>query len=361
MPATRRSSGSTLAAADAAALRDLLATHRLRYVDVADLTVVRQRRGRGFVYRDADGRPVREPLHIARFDKLAIPPAWQQVRLAPDERCHLQALGCDAAGRIQRRYHEAWDRIREVAKRARLVRFARALPRIRAAVARDLPRPATDRDGLCATAIRLIDLAHLRPGSEAALREIGSRGATTLAPSNVEIAGSGVRLSFRGKSGQWVECEVSDRRLSRRIADLKDRNARRLFAFARDGEASYLSCADLNAYLQRVSGLPVSAKDFRTWDASALALWTLGATPLPASDHGRRRILAALAREVAARLHNTPTVARNSYIHPSIVDAWLQGAFDGEAGRRLRRAARATPGLSRPESALRRFLATPAA
>ncbi|MGE0801011.1 MAG: DNA topoisomerase IB [Lautropia sp.] len=342
-------------------IQALLAEHRIRYVSADELSIERRRRGRGFVYRDAGGVTVRDLEAIARFRSLAVPPAWRQVRLAPEPAWHLQALGHDAAGRMQRRYHESWDAIRNAAKRIRLVRFAQVLPRIRAAVAADLARPFGDRDGLCATAVRLIDLAHLRPGSETALREIGSRGVTTLAPANVTISGPTVKLSFRGKSGQWVDCEVRDALLSRRIEQLKDRNRRRLFRLTRGDRDCLLSCADLNGYLQRVARLPVSAKDFRTWDASATALWHLLAEPLPASARGRNRILAALARTVAERLGNTPSIARNSYIHPSVPDAWLAGAFEGGTGPALRRAARATRWLAREEVALRRFLAATAA
>ena len=339
----------------ARALEALLAEHRLRYVEATELSITRHRAGRGFCYRDDRGRVVREKDLITRFRRLAIPPAWQEVRLAPDPRWHLQALGRDALGRQQRRYHDAWAEVRNADKLRRLVRFARALPRVRACIAHDLQRPLTDLDGLCATAARLVDLALLRPGSEEALQTIGSRGATTLAPSNVALEGSEIRLAFKGKSGKWVEVDLQDRVLAKRLARLKESNRRRLFRIEQGGTGCELSCADLNAYLQRAARAPISAKDFRTYDATAVALWRLAATPLPASARARQGVLAAVAREVAARLHNTPAIARASYIHPAVPQAWLAGELEGEQGRALR-ASRGSRMVGREESALRKFL-----
>ena len=335
----------------------LLAAHRIRYVSAEDLNIYRQRCGRGFLYRDGQGRTVRAPEDLIRFKSLAIPPAWREVRLAPEPAWHLQALGCDALGRLQRRYHEAWELIRDADKLVRLRRFARALPRVRARVELDLRKPMTQPDALCALAVRLVDLARLRPGSEAALKEIGSRGVTTLAPSNVDIDGNEVYLSFRGKSGKWVETAVSDQLLSRRLARLKEGNRRRLFRIRHRGGNYDLSCADLNNYLQRISGAAISAQDFRTFDATATALWRLVAEPLPPGQRARRRVLADASREVSLRLHNTPAIARKSYIHPIVIEAWLSGEFEEGAGDRLRRSARRGAFNSRPEAALRKFLA----
>jgi DNA topoisomerase-1 len=338
-------------------LQALLATHQLRYVSPEDLTVYRHRCGRGFVYRDEKGRTVRTAEDLRRFKSLAIPPAWEGVRLAPEPACHLQALGSDALGRLQRRYHEAWEMVRHADKLSRLKRFAKVLPRVRARVKQDLQKPLDDPDALCALAARLIDLAHLRPGSEAALKEIGSRGATTLAPSNVNVEGDRVFLAFRGKSGKWIETAVTDQILSRRLSRLKESNRRRLFRIDREGRSFHLSCSDLNNYLQRISGAAISAKDFRTYDATSIALWRLAAEPLPAADHRRKRILAAVAKDVSQRLHNTPAIARKSYIHPAVIEAWLEGKLDGGVGERLRRSVRTSPLSSRPEAALRQFLA----
>ena len=337
-------------------LASLLATHRLRYVSAEELNVHRQRCGRGFVYRDAQGKTVREAEDLHRFKSLAIPPAWQQVRLAPEPAWHLQALGCDALGRLQRRYHVAWEQIRNADKLARLKRFAIALPRVRAQVLEDLRKPPCEPDALCAVVVRLIDLAHLRPGSDSALEEIGSRGATTLAPSNVNVDGHGIHIAFRGKSGQWVETQVTDTLLSRRLARLKESNRHRLFRIANGASTVDLSCADVNGYLQRIAGIAISAKDFRTYDASAVALWDLAATLLPASQRACQCALAAVSRKVAQRLHNTPAIARKSYIHPVIVDAWLAGELQDGIGERLRRSTRRTAFSSRPEAALRKFL-----
>ncbi len=166
-----------------------------------------------------------------------------------------------------------------------------------------------------------------------------------------------MHLSFKGKSGMWIETSVTDQLLSRRLARLKASNRRRLFRIEHQGSSFDLSCSDLNNYLQRTAGTAISAKDFRTYDASATALWRLAGEPLPGSHHKRQRVLAAVAREVSQRLHNTPAIARKSYIHPAVIEAWLAGEFEQGAGERLRRSARRTPFSSRPETALRRFLA----
>ena len=334
----------------------LLEEHSIRYVDPAELCVLRQRRGKGFTYRGADGTVLRETMQLARFRQLAVPPAWQEVRLAPDECWHLQALGKDQAGRMQRRYHTMWTQIRDAAKRQRLVRFADALAKIRGVVDRDLRSTEMNLDTLSAAAVRLIDLAHLRPGNESAFRDIRSRGTTTLGPGNITVEGRSVRLAFKGKSGQWIESEVSDRTLSQRLAALKDQNRRRLFQFTDEEGVHRLSCADLNAYLQRIAASPVSAKDFRTWDASATAFWLLGASAVPRSEAARGRVLADVSRVVAGRLNNTPAVARNSYIHPVVIDAWRSGFLEKE-GASLRLKSRASQWLTRPEVAFRRFLA----
>jgi len=228
---------------------------------------------------------------------------------------------------------------------------------VRARVIEDLRKPSGEPDSLCALAVRLVDLAHLRPGSEAALKEIGSRGVTTLAPTNISVEGDAVHLSFKGKSGMWIETSVTDPLLSRRLARLKANNRRRLFRVEHHGSRFDLSCSDLNNYLQRAAGTAISAKDFRTYDATATALWRLAGEPLPASRHGRQRVLAAVAREVSQRLHNTPAIARKSYIHPAVIDAWLAGEFEQGIGERLRRSVRQSPFSSGPETALRRFLA----
>ncbi|MGE0315019.1 MAG: DNA topoisomerase IB [Lautropia sp.] len=334
------------------AIRRLFARHGLVWADTADLAISRVPRGRGFSYRDAGGEPVRDPAMRDRFDGLAIPPAWRDVRIAAREACHLQAIGLDAAGRIQRRYHPAWDDVRSVDKFFRLRRFARALPAIRRQVARDLARPGLDEAQLCAIAVRLIDRGHLRPGNEASLAQHETRGATTLSVSDLRLADTRVRLEFVGKSGQAIRVDIDDRLLARRLARLKDRCDGQLFVLDDGGRHSRIGAARLNAYIATIGHAAVSAKDFRTFDATATALWRLLHEPRPASRRATQALLASIARDVSARLHNTPTVARNSYIHPSVVDAWLADALDREALCRCR----GGPLLSAPESALSRWL-----
>ncbi len=336
------------------AIRRLFAQHGIVWADVAELAIRRVPQGRGFSYLDARGRPVRDDALRERFAGLAIPPAWREVRIAACETAHLQAIGLDAAGRVQRRYHPAWDDVRSVDKFFRLRRFAVALPAIRRQVARDLARPRCDETQMCAIAVRLIDRGHLRPGNESSLAQHATRGATTLSIGDLRLRDTRIRLAFTGKSGQAIEVDIDDRLLARRLARLKDRCDGRLFSLADGGCTTRIGAARINAYLADAGHTAVSAKDFRTFDATATALWRLVHAPRPASARATKTLLAALAREVAARLHNTPSVARNSYIHPSVVDAWLGDALDRDALRRCRDGQL----RSAAESALCRWLST---
>ena len=334
------------------------AAERLGLVIVTtdDLTIRRTDDG----YRHANGRRVGR-RRSAQIYRLALPPAWTEVRIAREHRAHLQAIGRDAKGRVQYRYHEDWVRVRDAVKAERLMRFGTALGRIRARVSADLKRPMEDRRAVIATAVRLIDRQLLRVGSERYARN-GTRGASTLLVTNALAENGEVALDYRAKSGRAVRLSIRDRTLARRISTLRERRARtkrgrgkrgeRLFAYRdEDGRRRSLHAREINGYLVEAGGEQVSAKDFRTFAGSALALARLSDTAPPRPVKARAKVVAGVVREVAERLRNTPAVARSSYIHPSIVDAYVADALPVcGAGGRCRK------GLNRGESALLRFL-----
>ncbi len=324
----------------------------LHYTDVAQLCVRRRRCGKGFSYVDQDGRPVRDPVMLARIKALAVPPAWTEVCIAEDPLAHIQAAGRDAEGRLQYRYHEEWTTLRNKVKAERLVRFGRALPRIRARLEVDLRRRKPDRHYAAAVAGRLVDRALLRSGHNTHGLEDGGRGATTLLKRDVRLNGTKVHLTFTGKSGKRIDKTVHDPVLLRRMHKLKSIGRKRLFAFQDDhGRCCYLAARDLNAYLQEAGGSDVTAKDFRTFAATAQALAELAAAGRPDSERARRRVVAQVMRSVSERLANTPAVARASYVHPLVVDAYEAGVLGPDILKGPQRR-----GLSREETALMRFL-----
>jgi DNA topoisomerase I len=326
----------------------------LSHVEADALTITRHRCGRGFSYKDARGRTICDKAVRARIKKLAIPPAWEEVQIAADEHAHIQAIGRDAEGRLQYRYHDEWKTVREEIKAERLMRFGRALPLIRQRLKADLCRDRPDRRFAAAAAARLIDRALLRAGhdSHAAEEENGGRGATTLLKRDVQLNGTEIALSFTGKGGKKVEKSVRDRALISRLRKLKKLGRKWLFSY-REGRAKrrHLSARELNCYLQEVAGEPITAKDFRTFAACSRALAELAREKPPPSQTGKRRAVAATMRATSETLDNTPAVARLSYVHPSIVEAFEAGLLDPAVLRGPQRR-----GLSAEETALMRFL-----
>ncbi|MBN9527010.1 MAG: DNA topoisomerase IB [Alphaproteobacteria bacterium] len=307
------------------------------------LTISRHRTPTGFFYTDAEGRRISDPAVLDRIRLLAIPPAYEDVRIADDPRAHIQALGRDEAGRLQHRYHTDWERVREVRKGSRLARLAEALPRLRAAVARDIAARALSREKAIACAVALIDETHIRVGCEAYARQDGGRGAATLLKRNVRLQGSRIELEFRGKGGKNIVCGLDSPTLARAFARLMKLPGPRLFQYRQAGGPPLpITAADINAYLRQATGAKVSAKDLRTLAASVAAAEQLLEIEPAASEAERRRQLASVMRSVSEELINTPAVARRSYVHAVIVEAFETGALQrmhdkARGGRYLRR------------------------
>jgi DNA topoisomerase-1 len=328
----------------------------LRYTTDEKPGIRRRRKGRGFVYLDRDGVPIRDEGELRRIHRLAIPPAWTDVWISPSPLGHIQATGRDARGRKQYRYHDRWREVRDEAKYAKLGDFAKALPHIREKVDADLGRPGIPRERVLATAVRILDRTFIRVGNTEYARENGSFGLTTLRSKHVEVVGSRIVFRFRGKSGKDQEVDVRDGRLARVIARLEQLPGQELFRYVDDdGEPRPIGSDDVNAYLREVSGEDLTAKDFRTWAGTVLAARAL-ADLGPARNEriAQKRVVQAID-VAAARLGNTRAVCRKCYVHPGILDAYAAG--DLPAALRRPEHARKGHGLSRHEAAVAAILA----
>jgi DNA topoisomerase-1 len=298
----------------------------LRYVSEALPGFRRRRAGRGFVYLDAEGRRVRDPETLRRIRALVIPPAWRDVWISSAPTGHIQAVGRDARGRKQYRYHARWRAVRDETKYTRMLAFARALPRIRARVAEDLARPGLPREKVLATVVRLLETTLIRVGNEEYARANKSFGLTTLRARHVDVAGSEICFEFRGKGGKPHAVGVRDPRLARIVRRLQDLPGQELFQYLDDnGVRRTIDSADVNAYLNEIAGEEFTAKDFRTWAGTVLAALALAEVRgFETAREARRNVVRAIER-VAARLGNTPAICRKSYVHPEVLGAYLDG------------------------------------
>jgi DNA topoisomerase-1 len=306
----------------------------LHYVTTEDLTIERRRHGGGFVYLDARGRRLRDERMLYRLKRLAVPPAYDAVRFAPDPHAHLQAVGRDAAGRAQYRYHPDWEKVRELRKARRLARLAEALPLIRRWVTRHLNDAEPTRERALAAVIELVGLTALRPGSEAYAKQNGTRGAATLLKSDLTISKNTVTLRFTGKGGKTIDKAVVSARLANALRRLATLPGRRMFQYRNGGGAIVpLRRRDVNSALQEIAARKVSLKDFRTLIASAQAIQHLATLDPKPSERGRKRQLLATMREISAELANTPAVCRKSYVHTAVVEAFESGELQKIAKR----------------------------
>jgi DNA topoisomerase I len=301
----------------------------LRYSSDTEPGIARRRCGRGFRYLGPDGAPIRDAATVARIRALAIPPAWRDVWICRDARGHLQAVGRDARGRKQPRYHAAWRRQRDELKFGRMAAFGRALPRIRRRVERDLGRPGLSKDKILATVVALLEETALRIGNDAYARANRSFGLTTLRNRHVTVNGTALRFRFRGKGGKIQVVGVPDRRLARIVARCGTLPGQDLFQYLDEhDDPRPIESADVNAYLQDAAGIEVTAKDFRTWIGTLVAFHELRARPDRASAGVRSSAIVMRSLEmVAAVLGNTPAVSRHSYVAPAIVESYLDGSL----------------------------------
>ncbi len=302
----------------------------LRYSTDAKPGITRKRAGRGFSYGRAAGDLVHDPAVLARIRALAIPPAWTDVWICPDPAGHLQATGRDARGRKQYRYHERWRTGRDDAKFERLIDFARVLPRIRKRCDTDMAKPGMSREKVLAAVVRLLETTLIRVGNDEYARLNRSFGLTTLKRRHATVTGTKVRFRFRGKSGRQHEVGIRDRRLAAVVRRCQDLPGQELFQWiGDDAEPHDVASDDVNDYLREISGIDITAKDFRTWAGTVLAYRALRALAPGSDDRSSRANVVEAVRFTSDRLGNTPAVARRSYVHPAILEAYMEGSIGG--------------------------------
>ncbi len=300
---------------------------RLRRSDPSGPGYSRHRRGKGFSYADAEGRALATD-ELARVKDLVIPPAWTHVWICPDPKGHLQATGTDAAGRRQYRYHDAWRAQRDAAKFDHVLEVGARLPDIRRTVDGHLRVRGLVRERVLGAAVRLLDVGCFRIGGEEyASGADATFGLATLRREHVSVISGGVRFCYPAKGGVERTLDVADKQVRAVVRGLLARPANQpeLLAYRDSGGWCDARSADINAYLREISGIDISAKDFRTWNGTVLAAATLADRTSAASVTARRKAVAATMREVAEYLGNTPTVARTSYVDPRVVDLYYDG------------------------------------
>jgi DNA topoisomerase IB len=290
--------------------------------------IARRRRGNGFSYEDAHGRAVRDEETLERIRALAVPPAWTDVWICPDPLGHVQAIGTDAAGRRQYRYHDAWRARRDAMKFDRMIAFARELPTLRAHVTQDLRRRGMPREKALACGVRLLDQAFFRVGSESYARQNGSFGLATIRKEHVTVHRDRVEFDFLAKSGKRRVAELRDPELIRPIRSMKRRvgGGRELLAYRDGSRWRDIRSSDINAYLRDVTGGEYTAKDFRTWHGTALAAVFLAVREAERTGvTSTRRAISGAVKDVASFLGNTAAVARASYIDPRVIERFEEG------------------------------------
>lgn len=307
-------------------LQDQSSTADLRYVSDSQPGITRRRRGRGFSYHEPDGSVIKDRDVLRRIRALAVPPAWTSVWICPDPQGHIQATGRDARGRKQYRYHTQYRAIRDETKFDRMLAFSKVLPQIRNRVERDLSRPGLPRDKVLATVVRLLEKTLIRIGSEIYAKENRSFGLTTLKRRHVEVSGSQLRFEFRGKSGVMRKLAITDTRLARIVQQCQTLPGQELFQYLDDsGRHQDVDSGDINEYLREITGSDFTAKDFRTWAGTMYAATSLREMgPARTKKEANGNIVKAVD-QVASRLGNTRAVCRKYYVHPEIIQAYLEG------------------------------------
>jgi DNA topoisomerase-1 len=324
---------------------------RLEYAELDAAGWTRRKRGRSFSYYDERGRRIQNAAALERIAKLAIPPAWTNVWISPSARAHIQATGRDARGRKQYKYHERFRSLRDSAKYQHILRFGQKLPELRRTLARDLKRPGLEQNKVLSAVIELMQRTCMRVGNDRYAEQNGSYGLTTLRDRHARIRGSEVEFHFKGKSGKLHHVRLDDARLARIVRSCRDVPGQRLFQYVdAEGKFRAISSGDVNDYLRRVTGEPFSAKDFRTWSGTLLAVHALGASEPGTSLTAKRRAVKRALEGVSAELGNTVSICRKSYVHPAVIDQYTSGELSTSFQKATRKASRRlVRGLRRPE------------
>ncbi|MEO8606661.1 MAG: DNA topoisomerase IB [Chloroflexota bacterium] len=301
---------------------------RLRYVMDDEPGISRQKTGKHFRYVNAAGEPIRDENEIDRINHLRIPPAWTEVWISPYPNGHIQATGRDAKGRKQYRYHERWTQRRNLVKFSRMIAFGKALPGLRKHIQKDLRLPGLPREKVLATLVELLDTTHIRIGNIEYAKSNQSYGLTTMHDKHVEVKGSTLRFHFRGKSGKEHEVDIQDQRLARIVRQCKDVPGQELFQYVdEDGGRHPITSGDVNDYLRAITGEDFTAKDFRTWGGTLLAIMAFrDCEPCESFNQAKKQVTATV-KAVAEALGNTPAVCRRYYVHPLVIEAYQDGTL----------------------------------
>jgi len=300
----------------------------LRYVSDTQPGIRRKKAGKGFTYVGTDGKTLKDSKELDRIRSLAIPPAYTDVWICPSPNGHIQATGRDARGRKQYRYHPKWREVRDETKFGRMLAFSEVLPKIRQQVERDLNRQGLPREKVLATVVRLLECTCIRVGNDEYAKSNRSYGLTTLQDRHVEISGASLRFEFRGKSGKTHSVNLNDRRLARIVQRCQALPGEDLFQYVDDeGVRQTVGSGDVNDYIREISGQEFTAKDFRTWAGTLLAVAALSEVgAFTTQRQAKSNVLRAIDR-VAEQLNNTRAVCRKYYVHPAVFETYLGGTM----------------------------------
>jgi DNA topoisomerase-1 len=302
------------------------ATAGLRYVSSDDEGIRRRKKGTGFTYIGPSGRVIRDKTVLWRIRHLAVPPAWTRVWICPDPGGHLQATGFDARGRKQYLYNAEFRSVREAAKFEHILLFAAALPKIREQVDVDMRKRGLTRERVLATVVHLLETTLVRVGNKDYARQNGSYGLTTLQDPHVDVDGAELRFHFKGKSGKTWKLKVRDRRVANVVRALQELPGQQLFQYVDDeGAVQSVTSSDVNNYLRQISGRDITAKDFRTWAGTVMAAVALHEAGPGTTKAAAKRTVRSVIAEAAERLGNTVAICRKCYVHPAVIDAFMNG------------------------------------
>ena len=332
--------------------RDAAESAGLVYIDDESVGIRRRKAGKGFYYTGPTGARVADPATLARIRKLAIPPAYLDVWISPDENGHIQATGRDAKGRKQYRYHPRWTEIRDSTKYEHILDFAAGLPALRNRVSLDMKRHGLPREKVLATITYLLENTLIRVGNEDYVKQNESYGLTTLHDEHVDIEGNELRFHFKGKSGKQWKLSLKDRRVAKVVKACQDIPGQHLFQYIdHDGHRQAITSHDVNGYLKEISGRAITAKDFRTWHGTVLAAMALSEfETFDTASAAKKNVKAAIER-VSARLGNTPTICRKCYVHPEVLNCYLDGRLLEEMKQLVEEELTTELGSLKPEEA----------
>jgi len=300
----------------------------LRYVSDSQPGIHRRLGKNGFIYTDSNRKQIHDKDELKRIRSLVIPPAWTDVWICPDSLGHLQATGRDAKGRKQYRYHPKWREVRDETKYTKMIAFGEALPKIRKQTEKDLRLPGLPRRKVLATVVRLLEITLIRVGNDAYARTNQSFGLTTMRDKHAEISGSKIRFQFKGKSGKKWLIDVNDRRLAKIVKSCRDIPGYELFQYIDEtGKRQDVTSSDVNDYLREITGQDFTAKDFRTWAGTVLAAVALQQfETFKNKTHAKRNVVRAIEC-VAERMGNTPSICRKCYVHPALIESYMEGSL----------------------------------